>query len=345
MAAIVLSEECADSCVADMVPSRRWAPTGERKACSLPVVCVLVGIFYLVHVSRINQWWNYGTLRSEHDRGLGQPMGRLVWIHTASNALGKHGCQANDTSYERIFFLTVPRSGNTFSRMLLENLTGISTDSVYDVEGIFSNRSTSYGRPCGKTNDCDRIHRSSQGDMVIIKTHFPFMYPEFDERECVSKILMTIRHPVDNYLAWASFEGKGRIQSLTFRNSMNFKKYFQLWEAHHTYWHAFASRKKVPLLQYRYEDLCQQPEEVFRKVSAFLSVDFKGEYRHASKFRECTLRNRALTKAASILSQDDLDSLASRNSHLLDLFGYRQHLRVDTLLMDDTDTSLEVLHI
>ena len=254
-------------------------------------------------------------------------------------------CGTHKSLFPRVLQPTVPRSGNTFSRFLLENLTGIATEAVYRERGEFSNKSKAYGRPCGITGDCDKIHRSSDDELVVIKTHFPFMSPEFDEKECVSKILMTIRHPVDNYIAWASYKGKGSIKTLAFRKQMNLGKYFELWEAHHNYWHAFASRRKVPLLQYRYEDLCQHPEAVFKKVSDFLTVEFKGNYNHSSKFEDCFLKNRALPKAASLISQRDLDAVAASTSHLLNLFGYQQNLRTDTLLIDRLRFSLEKLSL
>lgn len=151
---------------------------------------------------------------------------------------------------------------------------------------------------------------------------------------------MTVRHPLDNYFAWASYSGKGKkeIQTLHFRNEMNFGKYFNLWEAHHNYWHAFASRMKVPLFQYRYEDLCQHPEMVMKEVSRFLSVEFKGDYNHSSKFDDCFLKNRKVPKSASLISQHDLDELAASTSYLLDLFGYKEHLWIDSLMMDNLNS-------
>lgn len=241
-------------------------------------------------------------------------------------------CSDGSDLFQRVLQPTMPRSGNTFSRRLLENLTGIATESVYDEGGTHSDRSQASGSPCGLLNDCDRVHRSFGDELVIIKTHFPSMPPEFDEEDCVSKILMTIRHPVDNYFAWAASQNQGKvIKTLDFRKQLTFEEYFELWEAHNNYWHAFAFSKKVPLLQYRYEDLCQHPSIVFQKVAEFLSVDFSGTYDNSSRFQDCFLRNRAFPKAASIISQGGLDAVASSTSHLLDKFGYRQHLQMDTL--------------
>lgn len=242
-----------------------------------------------------------------------------------------HLCGTGTNTFPRVLQPTVPISGNTFSRHLIENLTGIATESAYGEGGSFSNRTQASGRECGLTGDCDRVHRSYGNELVLIKTHFPFLSPEFNEKECVSKLIMTVRHPLDNYFAWASYKGKGKI--LGFRETMNFEKYFKLWETHHNYWHAFASRKKVPLFQYRYEDLCQNPEMVMRKVSRFLSVEFKGEYNHSSRFDDCFLKNRKLPKSASLISQHDLDALAASTSYLLDLFGYKEHLWIDSLMM------------
>jgi len=253
--------------------------------------------------------------------------------------LAVHLCGTGTNTFPRVLQPTVPRSGSSFSRRLVENLTGIATEAVYEEGGTFSNRTQASGRECGLTGDCDRVHRSYGNELVLIKTHFPFMQPEFDEKDCVSKILMTVRHPLDNYFALALTSGKGKtIQTLQFRDNMNFEKYFDLWEAHHNYWHAFASRMNVPLLQYRYEDLCQHPEIVMKKVSRFLSVQFKGDYNHSSKFNDCFLRNRKYPKSASLISQHDLDVLAESTSYLLDLFGYKEHLRIDSLMLDNLNS-------
>ncbi len=63
----------------------------------------------------------------------------------------------------------------------------------------------------------------------MIKTHFPFMGPEFDEtQECVSKIIMTVRHPIDNYIAWIAYKGfiKGEIHALKSRRRMKFPMFW-----------------------------------------------------------------------------------------------------------------------
>lgn len=247
--------------------------------------------------------------------------------------------------FPRIWLPTVPRSGNTISRFLLENLTDISTESVYQDEGTtYSNRSGAYGRDCGHIGYCDRIHRSTKDQLVIIKTHFPFMHPEFDENDCVSRILMTIRHPVDNYLAWAYYKGNGEKNTLDFRKQ-NFRDFYKLWQIHHTYWHAFASRRQIPLLQFRYEDLCRSPETVFSRVSAFLSLPFKGEYSASSKFKDCFLRNRIKPKSSTLIIQDDLDMVAKSGSYLLDLFDYRDPLSVDSLLVESSNAIVETLKL
>lgn len=46
---------------------------------------------------------------------------------------------------------------------------------------------------------------SSGDDLVVIKTHFPNIGPEINESEdCISGVILLIRHPVDQFLARAA---------------------------------------------------------------------------------------------------------------------------------------------
>lgn len=75
----------------------------------------------------------------------------------------------------KIIFASVPRSGNTWMRFLLEQATNISTETVYsetipqrDTNGTeigrlhatFSPRTTAYGHECGLIGNCSQLHRS-----------------------------------------------------------------------------------------------------------------------------------------------------------------------------------------
>lgn len=82
----------------------------------------------------------------------------------------------------KVVFASVPRSGNSWLRQLLELATGRATETVFReryttpviteeqghmvagdktyVEAQFSERTTAYGDNCGRIDDCARVRRS-----------------------------------------------------------------------------------------------------------------------------------------------------------------------------------------
>lgn len=249
----------------------------------------------------------------------------------------RHGnpswCSSNKSaSYSRVFFPTIPRSGSTFARELIENSTGIATESVYKEGGKYSLESKSFHKNCGIHGDCSRVRKRNSGEPAMIKTHFPFMGPEFDEtQECVSKIIMTVRHPIDNYIAWIAYKGfiKGEIHALKSRRRMKFPMFLELWELHHNYWHAYAHLNDIPLLQFRYEDLCADSKWLTRNILQFLDLEYTAHDEFRSKFKDCYMRNlEKKPKAFSLLTQNDIQRFYEAKTELLDIFSYRKKIKL-----------------
>lgn len=192
----------------------------------------------------------------------------------------------------RIMFPTVPRSGSTLTRILLENATGIATEAVYKEDGAFDKRTMANARPCGILGNCETVRRGRGEEVAIVKTHFPFLGPELEPDACVSAVLMSVRHPLDNYLAWAHYQSgitEGRNYH-TYNNSMhdelvllrtrermeNFEAFGKKWESHIAFWHHFALSRNIPLLEYRYEDLTADAPFALKKILAFVHGDSVG---------------------------------------------------------------------
>lgn len=198
-------------------------------------------------------------------------------------------CPSESGSFLRILLATVPRSGTTYTLNMLREATGLATGTVYEEPNtVWDDRSQSYQQLCVREGWCgvennmtSRPVRVPTGhEPSIVKTHFPFQWPEVLDTDCFSAVLMPVRHPFDNYIAFLSWveeqvaytwnatdEPKGKI--LHFRIEQPFERFAKLWSLHHAYWRAEARTRGVPLLEYRYEDLCSQPEKVMEEVLRF----------------------------------------------------------------------------
>jgi hypothetical protein len=82
--------------------------------------------------------------------------------------------------------------------------------SLFSLETVYieqftswSERSQAYVPVCGLDKDCTIAQASRDDQPVVVKTHYPFFGPELRRDECVSAVLTTVRHPLDNFVAWA----------------------------------------------------------------------------------------------------------------------------------------------
>lgn len=231
----------------------------------------------------------------------------------------------SDQQYARILFPTVPRSGSSMTRALLENATSVATGAVYWEGGRWNEQARAFIHECGGNRDCERVHVSNGSEPMVIKSHYPFLGQQDAAfgNDCVSAIVMTVRHPLDNYIAWMTFlarqktdqplNGDTLIDVKKIRDGFTFAAFVKLWQQHHTFWHAFAVRHSIPLLQVRYEDICAEPKSSMRRVLDFLSV-FKNvdmtRVPATSPFgQDCVLRNvRKYPEVAALVTQDELDT-------------------------------------
>ncbi|KAI8110472.1 hypothetical protein M9435_002146 [Picochlorum sp. BPE23] len=251
-----------------------------------------------------------------------------------------------DSRYLKFMLASLPRSGNTFSRLLLENMTGIHTEVSKNSGNRLQDSRTGKYYPASK--DCARdkmsgeaqeCRPSSGDDLVIIKTHFPDIPPDINESEgCISGVILIVRHPVDQFLARAAVAGTpntlSRVKEMNFfvaKSKYKFPTFLNDWEKFQNFWHSYASVHNVPLLAYRYEDLCQDPEGVMRRVAAFIGVEFKNVRSSNGVFDSCFLRNpHIMSKSAGLLTQAELDLLKTRPLPIMDRFGYRRDISLST---------------
>ena len=171
----------------------------------------------------------------------------------------------NDNIYE-ISLASVPRSGNTWTRMLLEAATGISSESVFYEEGTKPrHRTGTYSADCGEINDCDNVHPAEIGEPVVIKTHAPFLAPDLicsdpnitmDGFKCnVNYALLLVRNPLENYLAYIRYRSDvynaHGLPERGMDRRRQMKRVISRWAGLNDFWRSYGT----PLTSFRYEDL------------------------------------------------------------------------------------------
>ncbi|KAI9033175.1 hypothetical protein DFJ74DRAFT_650981 [Hyaloraphidium curvatum] len=251
---------------------------------------------------------------------------------------------------------TIPRSGNHLMRLLVEDLTGRATESIYDNEGGQRNNLTRTGgfepsRCGGLRGNCTHV-RGVASAWSLLKTHHPFMEPNIPVRkDCPFGILMTVRHPLDNYLAWMHYRQNqdedrwgsdlnvtGRpplrvhpyARRLVTEKILTFDYFADMWEKHIVFWHSLATKQLFPILQFRYEDLCTNPEAISFMLVAFVEKatipESFGHLKIPHK-RQCVMSNIADAHLAglsytALITAREVDDVLAKHTRLLHMFDY-----------------------
>lgn len=102
--------------------------------------------------------------------------------------LDSGSCFLNGGGLEnRVICASVPRSGNSFLRRLLENITGIATGSDVSLRSILNLTLQQIGFSGEEITD-ERIW--------ICKSHYPLTLPD-DQSQFAKKVICCVRNPID----------------------------------------------------------------------------------------------------------------------------------------------------
>eukprot|EP00041_Stephanoeca_diplocostata_P016971 m.337177 g.337177 ORF g.337177 m.337177 type:complete len:521 (+) comp20546_c0_seq1:306-1868(+) len=191
---------------------------------------------------------------------------------------------------KRSLLVSVPRSGNTWMRKMLEDASGVPTMTVFGSEKIngrknkqalketfynakvsqeealhfsgekvvFDTASDLFVAPCGVINDCSRVHRRKNMTHTIVKTHSPFLPTSWArDAKCIGSdvgkgdtVVLVVRNPLDNYYAWIKY-----LKSQKPGAKIAFSDFLARWHMHFDYWISNAKENNVPTMIYRYEDV------------------------------------------------------------------------------------------
>mmetsp|Transcript_56941 Transcript_56941/g.64962 ORF Transcript_56941/g.64962 Transcript_56941/m.64962 type:complete len:353 (-) Transcript_56941:222-1280(-) len=177
---------------------------------------------------------------------------------------------------EKVLLTSYPRSGNTYTRLTLERLTGIFTGSSWDAKP-----------KDGWVNDLYEHGFLGEGvkdnRVWIVKTHFPERTADFRGPEEAQKVIHVVRNPfdvIDSYfnLIMAKKQDLSIDESEYPRFASIFddhvREEVRVWKEYETFW----TKIDMPVLFVKYEDLRANFDPLAKGILQFLlnSLDISG---------------------------------------------------------------------
>lgn len=172
----------------------------------------------------------------------------------------------------KVAFNTFPRSGNSFLRRFLEQVTGITTGASVSLHTATSLQIMGL-----------KGEQIADNRVFITKAHHPMSIPN-NELFSVNKVICCVRNPLDVIISYASLNcTMSHTTKPEFDYSVDFADWWKWWvkvqtDKHRFYFDSMIKHatvdKKAPLYICRYEDLVANPKEELEKLFAFI-LDLK----------------------------------------------------------------------
>lgn len=253
-------------------------------------------------------------------------------------SLGTPFNQEPEKKERRAYLATYPRSGNHWTRYLIEEATHIATGSVYcDFNPQHMRTPFEWGGYCCEHGYEGHCRYAEEDETVLIKTHIPALdCREFDENPYFIAIRI-IRHPVDSFYSYYKF-----IEMLHQRANLPNKlelttdliQYFiRTWREFQEYWD-----QQPNVLTVRYEYMLEHPEEALKIMLRNLCYEDREEdikravIMHPPEGSEL--------KHLSHFSQEDLKLINEELSDYLRKYDYKIPMEYDDLNFEQISNDL-----
>ncbi len=215
-----------------------------------------------------------------------------------------------EANWDRAYLATFPRSGNSWMRLLIEELTDVSTCTVYK----HRNRPLIELAPIKAFYRLKEERRPPQkGDLVVVKTHYPYLSQSNGDKHPYSKTIRIVRNPIDTFYSFMVWNEKheGRKPKPT----QMIKEMVKSWRTFQEYWDKMENVYTI-----RYEDLIEDPFNALKAVVEELGLDCTDEdiQRAISKYPPMG----EVYKHLDHFSNRQLDYIRSNLGDLLDVYGY-----------------------
>lgn len=175
-------------------------------------------------------------------------------------------------NYQRVYLATFPRSGNHWMRYLIEEVTHITTSSVYrDKDPQHLAKPFPWGGYCVPNGYEGNCRYPKSGEFVVIKTHFPALKPSQYDSQPFAKAIRIIRHPIDSFYSFYVYRHGDQKDDFMFAEK-DLKQFIDSWKKFQEYWD-----NQPNVVTIRFEDLYNDPERNLKKVMKATGYDFNKE--------------------------------------------------------------------
>ncbi|MFZ0565177.1 MAG: sulfotransferase domain-containing protein [Chlamydiales bacterium] len=174
-----------------------------------------------------------------------------------------HAPQLWPNEWKRVYLATFPRSGNHWTRFIIEEATHIATSSVYpDWTPEYQHLRTPFpwGGYCCAYGYQGNCRYPTRDDIVVIKTHYPSLSKTAFDCAPHVKTIRIVRNPIDSFYSFYVFSHRGNPPEKMIPSSF-VKKYIKSFSRFHDYYNS-----KAGVETFRYEDLLENPIPVFSQI-------------------------------------------------------------------------------
>jgi len=170
----------------------------------------------------------------------------------------------------RIYLASSPRSGNHWTRYLIEEATHIATSSVYrDVNPRHQRKVYPWGGFCPPNGYKGESRYPVTGEAVVIKTHYPFASMQECDGQPYTATIRVIRHPIDSLYSVHVFRKNPEGSEI---RPKKLAAYVNQWRRFHEYWD-----QQENVFTFRYEDMLADPEPYLRAMLDLIGYPYTDE--------------------------------------------------------------------
>lgn len=215
--------------------------------------------------------------------------------------------------WNKVYLASFPRSGNHWTRYLIEEASGIATSSIYrDGYPPHLDRIFPWGGYCPDRGFEGNRRYPNPNETVILKTH---QDSKVNSRT-YSAVIRIIRHPIDSfYSQYVQFyRGNNRIvEPLISRDFL--LDAIRQWKSFQNYWNP-----KPNVVIFRYEDMLEDPFSALKLMMDICHYPYNDEdiARAVAKYPP----KGHMLKHLPHYTEDDLKLIRKELGHLMKKYGY-----------------------
>lgn len=189
--------------------------------------------------------------------------------------------------------------------------------------------------------------KPSGDETTVVKSHHPFLGPQADN-ECISAIFKSTRHLLSNYFAWVDYLLETQATEVTATNmteasltivqqhNWTLSNYAEKWAEHHKHWREYAAQNNIPLLEWRYEDMCSNSvfyAQLFMDLLGYEVVDTRFMTHHWGRTLEECWEGRMHLDSTSraLVSREEAQEVLNTHGEQLRAYGYADSMWVPFL--------------